>query len=212
MVRREVEQSREQLQQTEQESKRTGRQSRQLAREHLLCEMPSGSVCAEIGVHEGDFSEQILSIVEPRRLHLIDPWRHEEGGRYEDSRYGGLGQVGQSIMDQRYEKVRERFGELVRNGQVRIHRSPSSSACDSFEDHYFDWIYLDGNHLYAFVERDLELYYPKVKPGGLITGDDYGARGWWNNGVQKAVDKFVEGNSELTLRVNDTQFILRKGV
>jgi len=173
--------------------------------------MPRESVCAEIGVDEGDFSEKILSIVEPKRLHLIDPWRHEEGGRYQESRYGGLGQTGQSIMDQRYVKVTERFGEEVRNGQVSIHRSPSSSACYSFEDHYFDWIYLDGNHLYAFIKRDLELYYPKVKPGGLITGDDYGAQGWWNNGVQKAVDEFVKSDRELTLQVNGSQFIIRMG-
>ena len=49
-------------------------------------------------------------------------------------------------------------------------------------------------------------------PGGLITGDDYGAQGWWNNGVQKAVDEFVKSNRELTLQVNDTQFIIGKDV
>jgi hypothetical protein len=107
-------------------------------------------------------------------------------------RYGGLGSAGQAIMDKRYEKVMERFDEEIRNGQVRVHRTFSSSIYDDFEDHYFDWLSLDGNHLYEFVKQDLELYYPKVKPGGCIAGDDYGARGWWENGVQRAVEEFVQ--------------------
>ncbi len=174
--------------------------------------MPKRSVCAEIGVDEGAFSEQILRTVEPRRLHLVDPWRHEQGDLYRESRYGGLGPTGQADMDERYEKVRERFDEEVRNGQVCIHRALSSSIYENFEDHYFDWVYVDGNHLYEFVKQDLELCYPKVKLGGYITGDDYGARGWWENGVQRAVDEFVRRRPGLTLRVNGTQFVIEKRV
>jgi hypothetical protein len=177
-----------------------------------LYRMSKQSVCAEIGVHEGEFSEQILSLFAPRRLHLVDPWKHEEGGRYQESRYGGLGSAGQAVMDRRYEKVLEEFDEEIRSGQVRVHRALSSSIYDDFEDHYFDWLYLDGNHLYEFVKRDLELYYPKVKPGGCIAGDDYGARGWWENGVQRAVDEFVQHKPGLTLRVHGTQFVIEKGV
>ncbi len=92
-------------------------------------------------------------------------------------------------MDERYQKVWERFDKEIRTGQVRVHRAFSGSIYDIFEDYYFDWIYIDGNHLYEFVKQDLQLYYPKVKPGGCITGDDYGAQGWWENGVQRAVDK-----------------------
>jgi methyltransferase family protein len=38
--------------------------------------------------------------------------------------------------------------------------------------HYFDWIYVDGDHQYEAVKKGLESYLPKVKPGGFITGDD----------------------------------------
>ena len=72
------------------------------ARKHFLKRMPKGSVCAEIGVHEGSFSRSILDLVEPERLHLIDPWKHEDGKRYENSWYGGLGSGGQAVMDDRY--------------------------------------------------------------------------------------------------------------
>jgi hypothetical protein len=43
------------------------------AREYVLLRMPKESGCAEIGVHEGAFSKQILDTVQPSRLHLIDP-------------------------------------------------------------------------------------------------------------------------------------------
>ena len=34
-------------------------------------------------------------------------------------------------------------------------------------------MYLDGNHEYEFVKRDIELYYPKVKQGGVLGGDNF---------------------------------------
>jgi hypothetical protein len=174
--------------------------------------MPKRSVCAEIGVHEGDFSEQILSTIEPRRLHLIDPWKHEEGELCQESRYGGFGSHGQAMLDERYEGVKHRFAKEMHADQVRVHRELSNVASGDFSDSYFDWIYVDGNHLYEFVKQDLELYYPKIKPGGYITGDDYGVRGWWENGVQRAVDEFVSRKPDLKLEVKGTQFIIEKGV
>ena len=43
-----------------------------------------------------------------------------------------------------------------------------------------------------------------------MAGDDYGNRGYWDNGVQKAVDEFVAGRPEAVLEVKATQFIIRK--
>ncbi|MDJ0634304.1 MAG: hypothetical protein QNJ34_14035 [Xenococcaceae cyanobacterium MO_188.B29] len=44
-----------------------------IQRQFLLERLPKNSVGAEIGVHLGDFSEKILEIVKPNKLHLIDP-------------------------------------------------------------------------------------------------------------------------------------------
>src|SRR6266436_6441580 len=44
----------------------------------LLKTMPKGSVVAEVGVFKGNFSRRILEIIEPQRLHLIDPWVHQD--------------------------------------------------------------------------------------------------------------------------------------
>lgn len=113
-------------------------------------------------------------------------------------------------MDERYAKVKEQFAEEMVSNQVQVHRNFSDEIVDDFEDSYFDWIYVDGNHLYEFVKQDLELYYPKVKDGGYITGDDYGSEGWWDNGIQKAVDEFVSHRPEVSFEAKGTQFIIRK--
>jgi hypothetical protein len=36
--------------------------------------IPRGGVGAELGVHKGYFTELLLEVTQPRRLHLVDPW------------------------------------------------------------------------------------------------------------------------------------------
>ncbi|SHK42638.1 class I SAM-dependent methyltransferase [Rhodothermus profundi] len=178
------------------------------ARQELLLRMPQGSVCAEIGVYKGDFSEMILEITKPKKLHLIDPWKYQSEATYRQALYGGISR-GQAEMDAIYDYVCRRFSKALNDGTIVIHRMPSEAAVDCFPDSYFDWIYIDGNHLYEYVKKDLELYFPKIKAGGFITGDDYGVKGWWNNGVQQAVDEFVKYR-RLKLEVLGSQFIIYK--
>lgn len=176
-------------------------------RESLLRRMPAGGVCAEIGVWKGDFSDRILDVTEPRSLHLVDPWKHESDEIYKDACYGGKKATTQEQMDAIHGRVVKRFEPRVEAGTVVIHRSPSADAVAAFEDGYFDWIYIDGNHLYEFVKLDLELWYPKVKRGGYMAGDDYVEGRWWKGGVKKAVDEFAAQKS-LEPTTLGRQFIL----
>lgn len=149
-------------------------------RDFLLKKLPRNSICAEIGVLRGDFTERILEIVRPRELHLIDPWLFapsDENSRRE--------------MDERYEAVCRRFAAERSAGAVIVHREMSAAAARRFADNYFDWVYIDGDHAYEAVKLDLEIYYAKVKPGGYLTGDDYHYPGDWGDGVTLAVDEFI---------------------
>jgi hypothetical protein len=47
-------------------------------------------------------------------------------------------------------------------------------------------IYIDASHDYISVKEDINLWLPKLKPGGVICGDDY-ILGW--PGVIQAVDE-----------------------
>jgi hypothetical protein len=57
----------------------------------LLSLLPKFGRVAEIGVAEGEFSQEILARTTPKHLHLIDPWVHQEVPGYplDGKRWGG---------------------------------------------------------------------------------------------------------------------------
>ena len=90
-----------------------------------------------------------------------------------------------------HDRVAARF---AREASVVVHRGASSDVLATFEDGHFDWVYIDGNHSYAFVLNDLRLSLAKTKPGGAIAGDDYSWGETEANSIQRAVDDFVDEN------------------
>jgi SAM-dependent methyltransferase len=61
----------------------------------------------------------------------------------------------------------------------------SVDAAERFAPESVDFILVDGSHEYEDVLADLRAWYPKLKPGGVIAGDD-----WRNRGVNTAVRAF----------------------
>lgn len=179
-------------------------------RRFLLEMLPVGSVGAEIGVHQGDFSRAILDTVRPSRLHLIDPWRYESSTTYERALYGGRASKGQQELDDRYLAVLDRFAGEIADGQVTVHRLPSSEALEALPDGSLDWVYIDGNHLYEYVASDLALSLRKTRDGGLVTGDDYAEGGWWEGGVKRAVDELERAGTARLLLIRNGQFAFEK--
>ena len=53
-----------------------------------------------------------------------------------------------------------------------VRRFAEAAALD-FPDSFFDFIYVDAGHEYANVARDLDLWWPKLKAGGMLAGDDF---------------------------------------
>lgn len=56
---------------------------------------------------------------------------------------------------------------------VKIVRNFSYEASLSFPDNYFDFIYIDAAHDYESMVEDLNAWWPKLKPGGILAGHDY---------------------------------------
>jgi hypothetical protein len=72
-------------------------------------------------------------------------------------------------------------------------RMDSINASKIYKDKTIDFIFIDANHDYDNVKKDIEAWFPKVKIGGVIAGHDY-TKHW--PGVVKAVnDFFVEKNT-----------------
>jgi hypothetical protein len=178
-------------------------------RRGLLDSLPKGAVCAEVGVWKGDFSARILEVVRPTKLHLIDPWRAIGAKGYEGARYGGKLDDGQAEMDALYAAVLDRFAKERKRGLVELHRATSIEAAGELADGELDFVYIDGDHTYEAVAGDLDAFIEKVRPGGLLAGDDYGVPGWWADGVTRAVDEFVAQGRADVVSLDEHQFVLR---
>jgi predicted O-methyltransferase YrrM len=113
----------------------------------LLKRLPKGGIVAEVGTLQGEFAREILRIVEPRELHLIDLEIHP--------------------------RVREMADDPLLRDCLRVHHRDSVQALKSFPDRMFDWIYIDAQHHYEEVKQDIAAARDKVKPDGLLVFNDY---------------------------------------
>jgi len=77
------------------------------------------------------------------------------------------------------------------NDVVEIIKGSSHEAHINFEDRSIDFLFIDGSHQYEDVKKDLELWFPKMKPDGIISGHDYN-----HAPIRKAIDDFF--NSKAT--------------
>ncbi|MBD3763798.1 MAG: class I SAM-dependent methyltransferase [Rhodobacterales bacterium] len=176
---------------------------REALRGRMLQSLPKGGRVAEVGVWEGAFSRRILEICEPAELHLIDPWQYMP--EFANTGFGR--KKNEFLMEEKYRSVVAMFEGDPR---VRIHRATSEAALSALPDGHLDWIYLDGNHNEPFINQDLALSLRKVKPKGIIAGDDYNwqaeARG---APVRRAVEAVMaELGSQAQLRLMANQFII----
>lgn len=159
------------------------RQSGYLASEHISSReemyktLPSNAVVAEIGVDKGHNSLVINRLCTPKKLYLIDPWDMSA------SEYSKLWDT---------EKARkEAFKHLADKKNVTIIQDFSVEASKKFDNHYFDWIHLDGSVVYKDVKMDLAHWLPKVKKGGYITQDAFDLYEEHWSGVYGAVIEFI---------------------
>ena len=114
----------------------------------------------------------------------------------------GTGGRGQRNMDRRYRGVVSRFSSEIANGIVTVHRGASWDMADRIADNSLDWVYIDGDHSYEAVARDIATYRAKVKPNGVLAGDDYRSQGgWWKDGVTRAVDEFIRQTDVVILEL-----------
>lgn len=178
---------------------------REANRTRLLRMIPKGGVCAEIGVWEGQFSRKILQECAPARLHLIDPWTWQP--EFANTGFGRP--KNEHLMEEKYQAVRAAFADEPR---VVIHRSSSEAALSAMPDHSLDWVYVDGNHNAPFVDRDLELCLQKVRPDGIIAGDDYN---WMAEElgapVRQAVTRLMaQLGPQAELKVMANQYLIRR--
>ena len=158
-------------------------------RANILVQIKKSSKIAEIGVWRGEFSEKINFFCKPKELILVDPWIFDNSVR------GCAPQVkGREPLNQNYfnDAKTETIKKFSNSKNVSIIELFSLEASKKFPDNYFDYIYIDGEHTYEAVTKDLECWFPKLKNKGLLFGDDYYWREEDNSlSLHKAYQDFI---------------------
>jgi len=184
---------------TEEQPKKARRISKESVRRKFLEKLPKGGIAVEIGVWQGDFSPTIIELITPDKLVLIDPWAHIEDDSHAEA---FVGRTGKTKMDRIFDGVVKKFETEIAAGQVALIRDFSVPALAQFTDQSISFAYVDGDHSYERVSADLAALFPKMKRGGIMAFDDYHRRGWWGDGVIRAINEFLGAHPRGCRRTN----------
>jgi hypothetical protein len=132
-----------------------------------------------------------MRVAKPRELHLVDVWWELWGDVYPD--WGRETAHGTLATRAAFEEVSQLARDYERDSGARclVHVGDDREVLAQFEDHHFDWVYVDSSHEYDHTLQELELLRVKVKPNGIIAGHD-----WYDDpshphyGVRRAIDEF----------------------
>lgn len=134
----------------------------------------SNLVGVELGVDYGINVRNVIKMLSIEKMYLVDPYDQTLDGVTGDIRYASA------------QKFLSKY-----NQKIQFIRKKSTDAINDIPNN-LDFVYIDGNHKYELVKKDIELYYPKVASGGIIGGHDF----WGNEtGVCKAAIEFAEENN-----------------
>jgi len=154
--------------------------------------VPENGILVEIGSWRGRSTCCMGSLIKNSnknvKFYSVDTW---EGSDEEEhiSFITELKSKGKTLFDEFQENIKSCGVDDV----IIPIQSTSILAAEQFEDNSIDFLHIDASHDYENVIADINAWYPKVKPGGMITGDDY----LWP-GVKKAVNEYFKDKTVIT--------------
>lgn len=116
----------------------------------------------EIGIRKGRNASQILKRCPSiRKYYAVEPWK--QVGAYAH------------ISNDMHNKDKMVFQQHCRPfmDRITVMEMRSEDAAPLVEDGSVDLVFIDGDHRYEAVKLDIELWLPKIRAGGIISGHDY---------------------------------------
>ncbi len=59
------------------------------------------------------------------------------------------------------------------SGRFNVFVGTSHRAAQTCKPEIADFIFIDASHVYAQVDHDIEVWWPILKPGGILAGHDF---------------------------------------
>jgi len=141
----------------------------------------------EVGVLNGENAAVLCRCIPTlERLYCVDPYQTDVDG------YTDAANNSQRIQDCRANLVQS----MVDTGDIRgiLIRQTSQIAAETLKKYApFDFVYIDANHKLDHIRKDLALWTPLVRIGGLVAGHDFGLN--YLDSVVPAVFELVDSRS-----------------
>jgi len=150
---------------------KAGAGDRKLDLEQMLAYAKRVYLMAEIGSYAGESAEIFMSSGKVKNLVCIDPWKNG----YDDND-SASSKYPMEEVEASFDLRTKPFPSIVKM------KMTSEEAARDFGDKYFNLIYIDGKHTFDSVFEDIEIWKPKLMPGGFIAGHDYN-----NEEVKRAI-------------------------
>lgn len=123
------------------------------------------SVVLEVGTLFGMGSSKIiLSSPNVARLYCVEPFFADAPDYDKGREYDNLG------------KTMRALDEHGKRAVLIV--AESIQAAPMFADGSLDMVFIDGDHRYSRASRDIDLWWPKLRRGGMMCGDDMDADDW----------------------------------
>lgn len=159
----------------------------------LVSSIPDGGIFVECGAWLGKSSSYLCDIAKDRILvYIVDTWK------------GSASEIDTNHAIVKSQDVYKLFIENMGDRKFIPIISDGAEAAKQFNDNSCDVVFIDMEHTYEAVKRDITAWLPKVKVGGYISGHDYHYP--WPE-VINAVDEMFDKNK---LQVLNTCWIYKK--
>lgn len=121
----------------------------------------------EVGTCWGGFSKFLIESTPCSMLFCVDPYRVFDRFEYFDA----LNLATQADLDFKYDMVKQQLS-AISNNRIHMLRVTSLEGASFVRNESASFVYIDANHEYLHVKNDIMAWIPKVKPGGILAGDD----------------------------------------
>lgn len=147
----------------------------------------------EIGSHMGESTKLIAASRIFKEIVAIDPHKGQE--EFND------------MYNLSWNDIKREFYNNIKHfDNVELIPDYSFNVADRFENKSFDFIYIDAAHDYESVIKEIDLFWPKLKQGGIMAGHDYVDQ--WP-GVIQAVDTCFGKPTEI---FRDSSWAVQKAI